>query len=81
MSLASLFVQKGREILTNYKRKYRRDYEVVNRLRLLQAMFFTLGEVDPMVRPYNIDRQKQAIQPVQPAQLDEKGDSSKKEMI
>ena len=54
---------------------------MVNRLRLLQAMFFTLGEVDPMVRPYNIDRQKQAIQPVQPAQLDEKGDSSKKEMI
>jgi hypothetical protein len=60
MSIASMFAQKGREILTNYKRKFRKDYEVVNRMRLLQAMFFTLGEKDPMVRPYNVDRQKQA---------------------
>jgi hypothetical protein len=62
LSAVSLFSQKGREVLTNFKRKFRKDYEVVNRLRLLQAMFFTLGEKDPMVRPYDVDRQRQAVQ-------------------
>jgi hypothetical protein len=81
LSLVSLFNQKGREVITNFKRKFRKDYEVINRLRLLQAMFFTMGERDPMVRPYDIDRQKQAAQPDQLDQLGERNEGDKKEMI
>ena len=44
-------------------------------------MFFTLGERHPMVRPYDIDRQKQAAQLNQLDQLGEKKEGGKEEMI
>ena len=61
LSRTKMTSSEGIDMLTRFRRTHRKDSEVVERLRLLQAMFLVIEEEKPAVR-YFVNKQPSPVQ-------------------
>ena len=52
LSRTKMSSSEGIDIVTSFRRTHRKDSEVVERLRLIQAMFLVIGEEKLAIRYY-----------------------------
>ena len=75
LSRTKMSTSEGVDMLTRFRRTHRKDTEVVDRLRLLQAMFLVIEEEKPAVR-YFVNKQPSPVQDEKEA--DQKQEQGKK---